>query len=676
MFLETNPHKSDYSQYFTNFAAVHLITLRLKSDKYIANSFRAIIGILVVLFAYSCANIGTPNGGPYDELPPKFISSVPTPNTVNYKGKKVEILFDELIQIEKASENVIITPPQMEMPVIRTEGKKIVVELEDSLKSDATYTIDFTNSISDNNEKNVLQNYSFAFSTGGQIDTMEVSGTLLNAENLEPVSGIIIGLHSNLADSAFVKLPFERTSRTNDRGHFTIRNIKPGKYRIYALNDVSRTYKFDQPSKEIAWSDSLIIPSSVPATRQDTTWKDTSHVDANIDTIKTVGYTRYLPDDIVLRLFKENYVRQYMTKPERPDARYFTLRFNAPLDSIPVPVPMNFTPTKDSSWYYPQKLEGNLGVNYWLTDPRLLLKDTLQFSVTYPKSDSLNVLHPQTDTLQLYYRKRPAPKKKKLKEGETEPVNFLGMQVVAPSQMDVFDTISVTFDEPVLDIKKELFHLEQKVDTVWKPSDFDFFPDSTNSLKYFILRKWKYGEDYHFDIDSASIKSIYGKWNDKSQNDIKMKKEEDYGNIYISIANLDTTAYMELVNNGDVAVRKVKVKDGGALFMDLKPDKYFARLVIDLNNNGKWDPGNYAKKQQPEEVFYYPKMFEVKAFFNYEEDTPWNFREKPLDKLKPLEVTKNKPKEETKKKRNYKDEGKSTSKSSNPMGGMGGGMSF
>ena len=110
MFLETNPHKSDYSQYFTNFAAVHLITLRLKSDKYIANSFRAIIGILVVLFAYSCANIGTPNGGPYDELPPKFISSVPTPNTVNYKGKKVEILFDELIQIEKASENVIITP--------------------------------------------------------------------------------------------------------------------------------------------------------------------------------------------------------------------------------------------------------------------------------------------------------------------------------------------------------------------------------------------------------------------------------------------------------------------------------------------------------------------------------------------------------------------------------------
>ena len=271
MFLETNLYKSDYSQYFTNFAAVHLIIFRLKSDKYIANSFRAIIGILVVLFAYSCANIGTPNGGPYDELPPKFVSSVPPPNTVNYKGKKVEILFDELVQIEKASENVIITPPQMEMPVIRTAGKKIEIELQDSLKNDATYTIDFTNSISDNNEKNVLQNYSFAFSTGGQIDTMEVSGVLLNAENLEPVSGIIIGLHSNLEDSAFVKLPFDRTSRTNDRGHFTIRNIKPGKYRIYALNDISHTYKFDQSSKEIAWSDSLIIPSSVSASRQDTT---------------------------------------------------------------------------------------------------------------------------------------------------------------------------------------------------------------------------------------------------------------------------------------------------------------------------------------------------------------------------------------------------------------------
>lgn len=166
--------------------------------------------------------------GPYDEAPPKFVSSTPLPNQINYKGKKVEIIFDELIQIDKPTENVIITPPQMEQPVIRANGRKAVIELMDTLKENTTYTIDFTNSISDNNEKNVLENYSFAFSTGESIDSMEVSGVLLNAENLEPMPGITIGVHTNLEDSAFTTIPFVRTSRTNDKGEFTIRNMARG----------------------------------------------------------------------------------------------------------------------------------------------------------------------------------------------------------------------------------------------------------------------------------------------------------------------------------------------------------------------------------------------------------------------------------------------------------------
>ena len=239
--------------------------------------------MLLLTVIYSCANIGSPNGGPYDETPPKFVSSTPVPNQINYTGKKIEILFDELIQIEKPSENVIITPPQMELPVIRSAGKKAVIELKDTLKPNTTYTIDFTNSISDNNEKNVFENFSFAFSTGDIIDTLEVSGVLLNAENLEPMPGITIGLHNNLEDSAFVKLPFVRTSRTNDKGQFTIRNITPGTYHIFALNDVNRDYKFDQPGEDIAFLDSVIVPSFELTTRQDTTWKDS----LTIDTIRT-----------------------------------------------------------------------------------------------------------------------------------------------------------------------------------------------------------------------------------------------------------------------------------------------------------------------------------------------------------------------------------------------------
>ena len=243
------------------------------------------------------------------------------------------------------------------------------------------------------------------------------------------------------------------------------------------------------------------------------------------------------------------------------------------------------------------------------------------------------------------------------------------MQVDAPSSMDLFDTISVTFNEPVLDINKEMFFLDQKIDTVWNTVDFDFFPDSTNSLNYFIRRPWKYGEEYRIEVDSAAIHSLYGKWNDFFTGEFKIKKEDEYGYLYLNINGVDTTAFVELLSSGDAPVRKAKVKDGGVLFMDLKPDKYYARIVIDTNGNGVWDTGNYIEKRQPEEVYYSPKMYEIMQ--NWQVEETWNVNSTPLAKQKPLEITKNKPKEATKKKRNYKDESQQSSSRNNSGGNMG-----
>lgn len=632
-------------------------------NNYIRNSVLAFVSLFLLVVMYSCANMASPNGGPYDEAAPKFVRSTPAPNQTNFKGKKVEIEFDELVQLDKPMDNVIVTPPQLQLPVIKSAGKKVIVELKDTLKANTTYTIDFTNSISDNNEKNIVENFSFAFSTGKNIDSLEVAGTLLNAENLEPMPGVTIGLHANLDDSAFVKIPFERTSRTNERGQFTIRNIATGTYRLFALNDVNRDYKFDQAGEDIAFLDSLVVPTFEFATRQDTIWKDT----LTVDTIKTVGYTHFLPDDVALRLFKEKFVRQYMLKPERLQENKLTLRFNAPLDSIPVPRPLNFE-AKDNDWYFVQQADENKTVNYWLTDSMVWKQDTLSFEIQYPKSDSLNILRPQTDTLQLVIRRRPEPKaKKKKKKNEPEPIVFLNMSIDAPGQMDIFDTVTVTFDEPLLDLKKEMFYLDIKKDTLWENVDFDFFRDSLNTLTYNINRKWKYGETYRLEVDSAIIHSIYGKWNDNYTGEFTIKKEEDYGNLYIAISgvNLDTPAFVELLDKSDAVVRKAPVKDGGVLFFDLKPDKYYARIIMDKNGNNKWDTGNYAEKLQPEEVFYYPNYFTVLQFFNGEES--WDVSSTPLNKQKPLDITKNKPKETTKKKRNYKDEGKTSGSSSSGM---------
>lgn len=634
--------------------------------KYIRKIGKLAAGLGAGMLLYSCANMATPSGGPYDEQPPRFVSSTPAPNQTNYTGKKVEILFDELIQIDKPSENVIITPPQMEMPVIRSAGRKVVVELKDTLKPNTTYTLDFTNSIADNNEKNVFENFSFAFSTGDVIDTLEIAGTVLNAENLEPMKGIMVGLHSNLNDSAFVRLPFDRTSRTNDKGQFTIRNIAPGTYRVFALNDVNRDYKFDQPGEEIAFLDTLVVPSFEAAIRQDTIWKDS----LTIDTILSVGYTRFLPDGLELRLFKEKFERQYRLKPERTQENRVTLKFNAPLDTVPALVPVNFLPA-DSAWYFIQTADGDRSVHYWLTDPEVWKQDTLLVSVTFPESDSLNVLQARTDTVQFLMRRRPEKKKKK-KDDEPEPPVFLGMTIDAPSSMDLFDTVSVVFDEPVLDLQKEWFYLDQKVDSLWEPVDFEFFPDTANSLAFFINRPWKYGEEYRLEIDSAAIVSLYGKENNAYSGTFKIKKEEEYGHLYINIEGIDTTAYVELLNGSDQPLRKAKVKDGGVLFMDLKPDKYYARLVVDENDNGVWDTGNYAEQKQPEKVYYCPKMFTIMQ--NWQVEETWNVPATPLNRQKPMEITKNKPEEATKKKRDYKNEGKQ--QSSNNSGGRNAGMPF
>ncbi|MBR5541716.1 MAG: Ig-like domain-containing protein, partial [Bacteroides sp.] len=266
--------------------------------------------LMLVIIGYSCASMGTPDGGPYDELPPKFVKSTPSLRAVNIKSKKFELEFDEFIKLEKASEKVIVSPPQMEQPEIKVVGKKVVGELFDTLKESTTYTIDFSDAIVDNNESNPMGHFTYSFSTGASIDTMEVSGTVLNAEDLEPIKGIQVGLHKNLNDSALTTLPFDRVSRTDSRGHFIIRGVSPGKYRIYALMDGNQNFLFDSKTEMVAFSDSIIIPSMMPSTRQDTLWKDT----LTIDTIKTIRYTRFMPDDIILRAFKEENTRQYFSR--------------------------------------------------------------------------------------------------------------------------------------------------------------------------------------------------------------------------------------------------------------------------------------------------------------------------------------------------------------------------
>lgn len=604
-----------------------------------------IVGAVVLtLLMYSCANIGNPDGGPYDETPPKFLKSTPVMGALNNQRKKVTLEFDEYIKLEKASEKVVVSPPQIEMPDIKQNGKHITIDLKDSLKANTTYTIDFSDAIVDNNEGNPLGNFAFTFSTGTAIDTMEVSGTLLEASNLEPVKGMLVGLQVNLADSAFTKLPFNRVARTDSRGHFTIRGIAPGTYHLFGLQDMDQDFAFSQKSEAIAFNDSVIIPRFEQRMRYDTIWQDT----LTIDTIMESKYTHYLPDHLLLRSFKETNPVQYLTKSERLSPHKFTLYFTAPADTLPTIKGLDFS---EEDAFLIEKSMKNDTINYWVKDSLLYKKDTLSISVDYLYTDTLGKLVPRTDTLYLAtkkYRGGDQPKKKKKKKNdEPEPTVFLTVNVDAPSSMDVYKNIRLNFEEPIARYDSTAFHLEQKVDSLWKDVSFVFRKDTSQLRSFELIANWEPGQEYKFRVDSTAFHGLYGLFTDKIEQNFKVRSLEEYGAVYFNVSEADSIAFVELLDGQDKPVHRADVVDGQADFYYLNPGKYYARLVNDTNGNGVWDTGNYEEKRQPEMVYYYPQELELKANWELEQD--WNVTAVPLDKQKLDNLKKQKPDEDKKK---------------------------
>lgn len=597
---------------------------------------------VLTLIMHSCANMGHPDGGPFDEKPPQFIGSSPKNGALNNHKRKFVLEFDEFIKIEKASEKVIVSPPQVQMPEIKQSGKKIMVNLLDSLKANTTYTIDFSDAIVDNNEGNPLGNFTYMFSTGAAIDTMEVSGYVLDAATLEPVKGILVGLHSNMADSTFNKQPFERVSRTDGRGHFVVKGVSPGTYHIFGLQDANQNFAFDQKSEMLAYYGSKIVPKSETRTRRDTVWRDSTA----IDTIKMSKYTHYLPDDIVLRAFKEDAKTQYLIKSERLRHEMFSLFFANKAKDLPTIKGLNFN-EKDA--FFIEKSQKNDTIHYWIKDPAIYKKDTLNMTLSYLYTDTLGKLSPKTDTLYLSAKKikAEAPKKKK-KDGEPEPTKFLELKSAVPQVMDVYRNIRLEFEEPIAKYEAKAIHLQQKVDSLWKDVPFVFRQDTLHPLSYELLTEWVPEKEYKFAVDSTAFHGFYGLFTDKIKSTFKVKSLDEYATLTFNVSGADSTAFIELIDGQDKTQKRVNVIKGRAEFLYLSPGKYCARLINDTNGNGVWDTGNYAKNLQPEEVFYYPQMLELRALWETEQE--WNVRAISLEKQKLDVLKKQKPDDEKKKK--------------------------
>lgn len=624
---------------------------------------------LIICGLYACASVGTPGGGDYDTTPPQFVRSDPEPNTTNFNKNKISVWFDEYIKLTNPSEKVIITPPQLKIPVIKAVGRNISVELKDSLIPNTTYTFDFTDGIIDNNENNALEGFSFAFSTGDVVDTLEISGILLNAENLEPMPKITIGIHSDLSDTAFNTKPFVRISQTNDRGKFSIKNIAPGSYRLFALQDLNRDFKFDNPTEAIAFHDSLIIPSFEPAIRTDTIWKDS----LTIDTLLTVPYTRFTPDNIILRLFTEENELQYFVRSERIEPSRFTLEFNS-YSMMPPSIQLLNKNNSINDWFILEQSPDQKKMIFWITDSLVAQQDTLHIRMDYMTHDTVKNLVPTTDTLNIFQRgqknRNRNKENKKEKENEKEKIEFMNILVSPTGTINVYDTVKIEFSEPLAFLDPDKIIIEQKVDTLFNRISLPITQDSLNPRLYYLSPPWPYAQEYSLSIDSAAITSIYGKWNDTFKTGMRIKAEDEYANLYIQVSGIDYSAgFGQLLTRQEKVIKESPVIDGELRFENVPPGKYYLRYINDKNKNGKWDTGIYSAGIQPEEVYYYPDAFELKKYMEWEQS--WNITAVPANKQKPLEITKNKPVEK-KPKKDRNEEQKNTRSTSNSTGFSGG----
>ena len=612
--------------------------------------------IAALLLPASCASIGSPDGGPYDETPPSFIGATPPMGAPNSHETRIKLYFDEYIKMENASDKVIVSPPQINQPEITASGREITVKLNDTLRANTTYTVDFSDAISDNNEGNPLGKFTYFFSTGHDVDTLEVSGTVITAAELEPVKGILVGLHSDLSDTAFTTTPFLRVGRTDDDGKFTIKGVAKGTYRIYALKDAEGDFRFTQKSEMIAVGLDTITPTHMPDVRTDTAWRDSTHYDS----VRVVHYTRFMPDDIVLRAFTEVQTNRYLLKSERLTPQSFTLYFTAAADTMPLLRGLNFHAAQA---LIPEPNATRDTITYWVRDTLALALDTLAFALTYDKTDDSTLVRANiTDTLELVPRTKLSKQRedfaKEIEKWEKAIARAERQGLDAPTTPRPRPTLAVTYDvrptiapneNPTLRLEYPPSHIDTsrirlmlvENDTTSTAAPFRLIPDSLSSRSYTLFAAWRPGQSYRIEVDAAAFTDIYGHTNDSTQLRTSVGSEDAYGTLFVRLVGMDSTTIVQLLgNNGKMQMQTRADASGNAEFYYIRPGKYYMRAFVDTNGNGLWDTGRYDIGLMPEETYYYNELIDIPARWDVERE--WTPRATPLNHQKPGALVKQK----------------------------------
>jgi len=615
----------------------------------LANKILLLVIIVIgyLSFFTSCANIGMPSGGLKDSIPPVIVRSIPAYGQRNFTDQKIRLTFNEFVIVEGLNDKFVVSPPTTKRPSIRTKGKTLIIDLNEKLKPNTTYSLDFKDGVSDNNERNALRNLRLAFTTGPDFYSLWVVGFIKDAFNLEPIANSYVLLYRGRSDTLVYKTRPDFIAKTDQKGFFAVTNLPADTFQVYGLSDVDNNLKFTPGSDSISFIDNLVIPSAKFFPERDTT------ISGN-DTLLVFGKTRFSPEPLYLLRFGEPFFDLRLDKYVHPTRKVIDLAFTQSVADTFSIEPVNFE--AKPGWKYTEMSSKSDSVRIWLTDSMVYNKDTLIFKVDYLQQDSLKEYYTKSDTIRLYFTDVTQSSRNKRKERRRidKEENSVMLTTNTKAGFDIYRQLLIESPEPISVFDSTKISLFEKIDTLFTPIKYKLTPDSLNKRRYHLAHPWKYGTDYKLTIDSTAVKTIYNTDSKKLKEEFKTQEEDYYGKIILDLKNITVPTIIELLTDeqDEKIVQSIPVtKSGPVTFKYLEPKKYLIKAIFDRNNNGKWDTGDLKKRIQPEEVMYYLEVVKVRG--NWEAEKDWSLPTQQFSKTiidEELEAQKIKDKLKKKKK--------------------------
>jgi uncharacterized protein (DUF2141 family) len=538
------------------------------------------LGLLLTAFlAQRCANAVAPTGGPKDTTPPVVVAAVPENQSTHFIGKKIEITFDEFITLENANQNVMISPPLKEKLDIKLKNKTVVVKFKENLVPNTTYTINFGSAIKDLHEGNPFKDYVYSFSTGDHIDTLSITGKVVDAETMKPIENVYVGLYAadrdNLDSLPMTTAP-NYISKTDKEGQFSLNGLADKSYRVFALKDANANLYFDLANEASAFHDMLVSPS-------DSTLKPiTLRMFTEVDSTQVLLEKKLIEEGLLRFVFRHPAKDAVIMTPEMlPDTFNLVTTHSAAYDTV--------------WWYFTPNVKDSLWVQVKYDT---VINDSSRYSLKF--------------------------KDKKGRNKKTEPLkvknNLIGRGALVHD-----DTLTLTFSEPIVRYAMRDSAVF-KCDTLVFYDTLAFEPADEQGMKYRLVNPVADDVSYHIEIPDSVFFGIRNRTNEAIKLDFHVVNDDEYGNIYITVMPPKgmKQVVVQLTNeSGKVVKEQVITKNSEVMFDYLMPAKYKLRAILDADGNGKWSTGNYHRHTLPETIIDYINVLDLKAGWDIDLSDPW-----------------------------------------------------